>query len=152
MGETQAETARRLIDSVAYMTLATADQEGRPWASPVWYAHDDYRRFIWVSNPDARHSLNLAARPELAIVIFDSHVSPGHGEGVYVEARAEEVAGADVEPALEIFSRESVNQGMRAWAKEDVREGARLRLYRATASALFILSPDDRRIPVALDS
>lgn len=152
MGEAQAETARRLIDSVAYMTLATADRDGRPWASPVWYAHDNYREFIWVSKPDARHSVNLAVRPELAIVIFDSHVQPGHGEGVYIEARATELTGSDADSALAIFSQRSVAQGMRPWSADDVGEGARLRLYGATASALFILSPDDRRIPVALHS
>lgn len=30
--------ARAIVDSNAYMTLATADETGRPWASPVWYA------------------------------------------------------------------------------------------------------------------
>ena len=31
---------------------------------------------LWVAAPDARHSRNLAARPELAIVIFDSGRRP----------------------------------------------------------------------------
>jgi hypothetical protein len=26
--------ARRILDSIMYMTLATADEQGRPWASP----------------------------------------------------------------------------------------------------------------------
>ena len=75
MGEPQVETARRLIDEGWYMTLATADADGLPWASPVWYAHEGYRDFVWVSRPDARHSVNLDQRPELAIVIFDSSLS-----------------------------------------------------------------------------
>ena len=59
-----------------YMTLATADADGVPWASPVWYATEDGRDFYWVSDPGARHSRNIAQRPEIAIVIFDSTVTP----------------------------------------------------------------------------
>jgi nitroimidazol reductase NimA-like FMN-containing flavoprotein (pyridoxamine 5'-phosphate oxidase superfamily) len=68
--------ARSIIDSNRYMTLGTADDGGVPWVSLVWYATEDYREFFWVSSPEARHSRNLEARPELAIVIFDSH-QPG---------------------------------------------------------------------------
>jgi nitroimidazol reductase NimA-like FMN-containing flavoprotein (pyridoxamine 5'-phosphate oxidase superfamily) len=59
--------ARRVIDSHVYMTLATADEDGRPWASPVWFAHDGPSRFIWVSKREARHSRNLAVRPAARI-------------------------------------------------------------------------------------
>jgi nitroimidazol reductase NimA-like FMN-containing flavoprotein (pyridoxamine 5'-phosphate oxidase superfamily) len=69
--------ARTIIDSNDYMVLATADESGLPWASPVWYAPEEYRELFWVSSPEARHSRNLAARPELAIVIFDSTVAVG---------------------------------------------------------------------------
>jgi pyridoxine/pyridoxamine 5'-phosphate oxidase len=67
------------------VTLATADAEGRPWASPVWFAHEGYRDFLWVSSPEARHSRNVAVRPELALVLFDSTVAPGDAAAVYVE-------------------------------------------------------------------
>ena len=69
------DTARAIIDANTYLTLATAGADGQPWASPVWYAHADYREFLWVSRPDARHSQNLAARAQLAIVIFDISMS-----------------------------------------------------------------------------
>lgn len=79
-------TARAIIDSNRYMVLGTADGDGLPWVSPVWYATDDYRVFFWVSSPDARHSRNLATRPEVSIVIFDSHV-PGGWQSVYMSRR-----------------------------------------------------------------
>ena len=59
--------ARGVIDANAYMTLATADGDGRPWASPVWFAHHGYTNSYWVSRPDARHSRNLAIRPHLVV-------------------------------------------------------------------------------------
>lgn len=68
---------KAIVDANSYMTLATADEQGLPWASPVWCATADCREFLWVSSPQARHSRNIAVRPELAIVIFDSHQRPG---------------------------------------------------------------------------
>jgi nitroimidazol reductase NimA-like FMN-containing flavoprotein (pyridoxamine 5'-phosphate oxidase superfamily) len=139
-----------IIDSNRYMTLATADETGRPWASPVWYAPRGYREFFWVSSPESRHSRNLATRPELAIVIFDSH-QPGGWHAVYMSAVAAKLAGAEVEEGIEVFSGRSQAQEMRAWTGEDVRPPARHRLYRATASEHFVLDPHDQRLPVTLE-
>lgn len=69
--------ARSIIESNRFMTLGTADADGLPWASPVWYAPKDPRELFWVSSPVARHSRNVAARPQVAIVIFDSHLAGG---------------------------------------------------------------------------
>ena len=51
--------ARTIIDSNFCMTLGTADENGRPWVSPVYYAHERYASFYWVSSPEATHSRNL---------------------------------------------------------------------------------------------
>jgi nitroimidazol reductase NimA-like FMN-containing flavoprotein (pyridoxamine 5'-phosphate oxidase superfamily) len=143
--------ARRIIDAHVYMTLATADAEGRPWVSPVWFAHEDHTRFVWVSRPERRHSRNLAERPQASIVIFDSTPRPqAPPESVYVEAEAEQVAGADEERCVESFSRRSEALGWPALSLEDVRPPAALRIYRATASAIFVLDENDDRIAVDL--
>jgi nitroimidazol reductase NimA-like FMN-containing flavoprotein (pyridoxamine 5'-phosphate oxidase superfamily) len=141
--------ARSIIDSNRYMTLATADETGLPWASPVWYAPAGYREFFWVSSPEARHSRNLATRPRLAIVIFDSH-QPGGWHAVYMSAVAEELTDVDVDEGIEIFSRRAEEQELGVWTREDVLPPARHRLYRATASEHFVLDPRDQRLPVSL--
>ena len=88
------------------MTLGTADADGVPWASPVWYAAASYREFFWVSKPGARHSQNIAVRPEVGIVIFDSTVPISTGKAVYMAARAEEVTAADeIERGMSVFSQ-----------------------------------------------
>jgi Pyridoxamine 5'-phosphate oxidase len=68
--------ARSTIDSNRYMTLGTADRDGLPWVSPVWYASVDYREFFPGCPPSTRerHSRNVMERPEVSIVIFDSQV------------------------------------------------------------------------------
>lgn len=140
--------ARRLIEANMYMTIATADGDGRPWVSPVWFAAASEREFLWVSAPEARHSRNIAVRPEVAIVIFDSAVPVGAAEALYVEAVAEQLADDDVDGAIEIYSRRSQACGAREWDAGDVLAQAPFRLYRATASAQSVLQSDDRRLPV----
>jgi nitroimidazol reductase NimA-like FMN-containing flavoprotein (pyridoxamine 5'-phosphate oxidase superfamily) len=65
------------------MVLGTADEAGLPWVTPVWFAPNGYREFLWVSDPERRHSWNLAVRPQVSIVIFDSTVPIGTGQAVY---------------------------------------------------------------------
>ena len=101
------EAARAIIDANSYMTLATADADGAPWASPVWFAHDQYATFLWMSHPDARHSRNVAARREIAIVIFDSTVSPRQRNAVYVEATATLVPDAELADAVAVYAARS---------------------------------------------
>jgi len=60
-----AAIARAIVDANVYMTLGTADAEGRPWVSPVFFAASGYRDYYWISSPDARHSRNLAGRESL---------------------------------------------------------------------------------------
>ncbi len=146
-----AAIARTIIDSNDYMVLATADESGLPWASPVWYAPEEYQELFWVSSPEVRHSRNLAARPELGIVIFDSTVPVGAGQGVYMSAVAEQLSDDDLDRGIEIFSRRSEAQGAEAWTRDRVVPPAHLRLYRATVSEHSMLDPAasrDQRIPV----
>ena len=142
--------ATSIIDSNFYMTLATADGEGRPWVSPVYYAREGYAEFYWVSSPEATHSRNIAARPEVSIVIFDSRASVGSGQGVYLSAVARELTGAELEKGITTFSRRSESHGAGEWSLKDVRWPARHRLYLATASEHSVLGPQDQRMPVSM--
>jgi len=135
------EGARAIIDGGRYMVLATADAAGVPWASPVWYAPRGYSELFWVSDPGRRHSRNLAERPELSIVIFDSSVTPGEGQAVYMEATA-----AQTTEGLDVFSARSVAQGLGEW--RDL--SGPLKLYRAIVSQHWMLREErDERVPVS---
>jgi hypothetical protein len=116
----------------------------------VWYAHQGYTDLYWVSRPGARHSRNLAVRPEVGIVIFDSTAREGDGQAVYVEALAEELDGAERDQGIAIVSRRSEAGGAAPWGVADVSGPAPLRLYRARASAHFVLAETDERLAVRL--
>lgn len=146
------ELVRGVVDSNRYMVLATADAEGRPWGSPVYFAHEGYREFFWVSSPEVTHSRNIAVRAEVGIVVFDSGVAISTGQGVYMAGVAEEVVEEKAAVyALEVFSRRSVEHGGRVWTLEDVRGDSGIRLYRAVVDGHSVLAKDgrpDHRVPV----
>jgi nitroimidazol reductase NimA-like FMN-containing flavoprotein (pyridoxamine 5'-phosphate oxidase superfamily) len=151
MSEDLDQVARGIINRNRYMVLGTADESGRPWVSPVYYAPSGYSELYWLSSPQAQHSRNLAARPELSVVVFDSQAPVGEGQGVYMSVVAEELEGAEAQRGIETFSRVSVSHGARPWTLEDVREPAALRLYRARVSEHWVLDPErrpDQRIRV----
>jgi nitroimidazol reductase NimA-like FMN-containing flavoprotein (pyridoxamine 5'-phosphate oxidase superfamily) len=126
--------ARRVIDTNRYLTLGTTESDGRPRLSPVYYTHVDYRDFYWVSSPDAHHSQNVAARPEIAVVIFDSTAPIGQGQAVYIGARASEVPEKELdERCAEAFAR--LAPGAKRFQPQDLRGDAALRLYRARATS-----------------
>lgn len=132
--------ARAIVDANLYMTLGTADRDGRPWAAPVYFAAARYREFYWMSDPEARHSRNLAERPELSIVIFDSTVPAYHGQAVYMTAMAEQLTGGDLERALQVYPGPPERGGSSVSA-DMVQAPAAYRLYRATVSEHFVLCP-----------
>ena len=144
--------ARDILDTCMYMTLGTADAGGRPWVSPVFFAADRYQDLYWISSPEAAHSRNLAERPELSIVVFDSQAPVGTGQAVYMAATAAEVAPADLARALAVYPGErGLGAGARPITADQVLAPAAYRLYRATVSRHWVLDPaasPDQRTPV----
>jgi uncharacterized protein YhbP (UPF0306 family) len=145
------DTAHRIIATNSYLTLATADRNGHPWASPVSFTSDDGIDFYWVSRPDSRHSRNLTERPEVAIVIFDSRRPLFTGEAVYLTAYAEQVAPSDLTRCTEIY-RSGLPE-LTDFTPQHLQPPNPLRLYRAHAVEASVLLADDGpdlRIPIDL--
>ena len=138
----------RIVRANQYMVLATGDDAGVPWATPVWFATEDARNLYWVSSPETRHSRNIAARPQVGIAIFDSTQAPGTGEGVYLSAVATQVPPDELEAGIAVFTAAGLAVGLSAWAAEDVQAPAKHRLYRATAVERFVLDDHDERVAV----
>lgn len=134
------ELARSVIDGNRYLVLGTSEDDGRPRVSPVYFTHAGYRTFYWVSSPEARHSKNLAARPEVAIVVYDSSAEVGQGRAVYVDAVASLVPDEELpERCAEAFT--AVDPGAVRFRPEELSGDARLRLYRADATGWEVHLP-----------
>ena len=83
--------AKEIIKKIIYITIATSAKDGRPWNSPVYSAFDDNYNFYWISWRENHHSKNIVENPDVFIVIYDSTVPEGTGEGVYIQAKAYEI-------------------------------------------------------------
>jgi uncharacterized protein YhbP (UPF0306 family) len=136
-GTNLADTVPRLFAQHRYLVLGTADDNGRPWATPVFYAADGERRILWVSSPDSRHSRNIAARPEVAITVFDSHAPIGGAEALYLEATAGTVAGDDCPAALAVLNARL--PASHRLGSEDLEPTGPLRVYEARVARHFVL-------------
>lgn len=141
--------ARAIVDANLYLILGTTDPDGHPWTSPVYFAPGGDREFYWLSATDSQHSRYLAERPRVSIVIFDSTVPPYHGRAVYAIGEARELTGSDLDQALQVYPRPH-GGGVTPFTREDVTAPAPYRLYRATASDLWILCPREPRQPCRL--
>jgi hypothetical protein len=145
-----ADMVRSIIDGNVYMVLGTADEAGRPWVSPVFYASHACREFFWISSPQVTHSRNLAERPQVSIVIFDSRAPVGSGgsTAVYLAGTAAVVPGDDVDRSLAV-STDFAGRGGREITAADVRSPAPYRLYRATVTEHSVLCPRPAGVPCA---
>ena len=150
MTEAPEAVARRIIDASRYMVLATADADGVPWISPVWFAHAGHREFFWISRPERRHSRNLAVRPQVAISIFDSNQEIGTGHGVAMFATAAVLEGPELQRATTIAAKRSMDHGGGMFSVGSFVGDGSLRLYRAVAVEQFVVLGDDNRRPIEL--
>lgn len=82
---------------------------GVPWNSPVYSAYDEQYNFYWASWKENVHSQNIRLNDRVFLVIYDSTVPAGTGEGVYVQAKAYELSDKDeIAHALQqLYSREN---------------------------------------------
>ena len=67
---------------------------------------------------------------------------------MYADALAAEVPAPDLAAAVAIFSARSAAAGGRPWQVSDVAGPAAFRLYRARATAHYVLDDHDTRVPV----
>ena len=136
------EHALALLRDNRYVVLATADAEGNPWATPVWFAPDGLDRLYWVSWPGSRHSMLIEQRPEVALTVFDSTVASNEAAAFYAIGEAALVPDADLDEALRILNQRSLAQGLGEFTREHVTGAARLRLYAAELTATWVLDQD----------
>lgn len=130
-------TVPRLLEANKYMVLATADEDGMPWATPVFFAPRDESHLYWVSSPESRHSRNIAVRPTTAITVFDSQVPIGGAEAVYIEATAGRADDAERDVLLELLNSRLPPE--KALTAGDVLPDGPLPIYCATVSRHYVL-------------
>ena len=143
------EHGLELLAENAYLTLGTVSPDGQPWTTPVYFASEGLQDFYWVSTQESRHSRHLEMSPKVGIAVFDSTVAPYHGRCLYAVGVAGEVSEHELHRGLEIYPGPE-SRGGTTMAVEDVTGSSPWRLYRARASAVWVLCPREPRQPCGL--
>jgi len=98
------EKAKQIIEKIPYITIATSDESGQPWNSPVYCAYDGKYNFYWASDQNGQHSKNISHNNKIFLVIYDSTVPAGTGEGVYIQAKAQMLTDVtEIKKALKLL-------------------------------------------------
>ncbi len=91
MKERYLQSAIEILKKIHYITIATVCDDGSPWNSPVSASFDAELNFFWGSSPDNTHSRNIRHNGKVFVVIFDSTVPEGTGEGLYLKGETTEL-------------------------------------------------------------
>lgn len=141
--------AEELLATNRYLTLGTVTPDGRPWTSPVYFAADGLTSYYWCSAADSTRSANLAHNDAVSLVVFDSTVAPYTGRAVYASGVAAPVGEEELEGALSVYPGPEARGGS-ALERDDVSGDSPWRVWRAVATALWVLCPRERGRPCDL--
>lgn len=94
------EDARTLLSENILGTLATVNEDGSAWATPIHVFYDDTAVY-WFSNEDKQHSVNIVRTPQVSLVVFSPDESRGP-KGVYFNGVATRLTGSRAKDARQL--------------------------------------------------
>lgn len=132
------DTARiqSILQANAHMVLSTADKNGKPWVTPVSYTFDNENCLYWVSSKASRHSTNVRARKEVAIVIY---MFEPLQDALYIEAEAKELVNeSEIIGAIDVVNTRTPPEKYLVKRLSDVSGTATWRIYKAVSKVLYV--------------
>ena len=129
-----ADRAKNILQNIIYATVATSDKNGQPWNSPVRYVHDDNLNIYWFSDKEGQHSKNVRENENVFIVIYDSTVPEGNGDGLYIQAKAYEV----VDPKEVLLARQIKKGEGKEGVVDDFLGNSIRRVYKAVPEQMWV--------------
>lgn len=134
--------AKEILSEREYITIATVDVNNQPWNTPVYSAFDEEYTFYWGSHADAQHSQNIDANNKVFLVIYDSTVPAGEGEGVYVKAVATRLIDeAEKDKAHKLIQDRRPNF---YWRRDEFDGETPLALYKAVSQEVWMNGGDKK--------
>lgn len=140
--------AHRLLDASTLCAIATVSPGGRAHINTAYFSWTPGFHLVWLSEPRARHSLNLRTNPAAAIAVYDSGQTWGEADrGIQLFGSAREMAGRIAREPERIYSgRFPGDAGTDVSAYRFYRFRARrLKLFdeRALGSGVFVTARVD---------
>lgn len=137
MSDRHNKRAAEIIKQIKYITIASVSADGQPWNTPVYSAFDRDLNFYWFSDKNSQHSQNVRNNNKVLLVIYDSTVPEGTGEGVYIKATVSELNEPEAILAAKAVLDERVGKEKERNA-ENYMGNAVLRGYKAKALQIWM--------------
>ena len=128
------QRAKEIIEKIDYVTIASVSENGDPWNAPVFSAYDKDYNFYWGTHKESQKARNIKANGKVFLVIYDSTVPSGTGEGVYVKAKAKQLT--DPDEVKQAFDLLKTRHDAPFWEFEAVQGGADPTLLRYIRTSL----------------
>lgn len=145
--------AKVIIENNNYMVLASCTAEGQPWASPVFFTHDEKYTLYFLSAVDSQHCKNIAKNGKVGIAIFDSTQGLGSSDGVQMTGTASPVEKKGLQRVIELYVAKlfpaSDIPPTERYDPEDYDEASEMRFYKVELKKVYITGPD-RRVEIDL--
>ena len=129
MNKNLSKRAKEIISKIEYVTIASVTEDGLPWNSAVFSAFDSNYNFYWGTHKDSQKAKNIRANKNVFLVIYDSTVPSGTGEGVYMQAVAYELNNmTEIKEAYKLLKTRHTAP---FWEFKAIKNGP-IRLYKAS--------------------
>lgn len=98
--------ATDLLDASTLCAIATVGRDGRAHVNTAYFAWTRLLEIVWLSDPDSRHSRNVAANGSAAVVVYDSHQRWGRPDrGIQLFGTASRAPGRRIGEAERAYAR-----------------------------------------------
>lgn len=91
-----------IISSVAVGSLASLNQDGSPWSTPLHMAIGD-EAIVWLSSEKTQHGINMDRDDRVSIALW-SDTEVENVKGIYVQTYAEKVTGVQEVAARQLYA------------------------------------------------
>jgi len=136
MSKDLSKRAREIIEKINYITISSVTPDSMPWNSPVYSAFDEDYNFFWGTHKESQKAKNIANNENIFLVIYDSTVPPGTGEGVYVQAKARQLSDPkEIQHAYETLRD---RRPTHFWDPAAFSETGPIRLYKAVPQKVWM--------------
>ena len=93
-----------LLAETHSLTLATIDPDGRPRATPLFFAFDDQAGLFFLSDRETQHCRNLRRDPSAAASLYPEVADWREIRGLQIRGLASAIPASERAPALALYT------------------------------------------------
>lgn len=97
------EMTKGIIENNKFLSLATVDNDGKVWSTPLSYSVDDDYNFYFTSELDSKHIINIMDNPEVSFTIFDSTKRVSDIDGLQIRGIVGQVDESELEGVVKHY-------------------------------------------------